>query len=54
MGEPYHRSAHCTGTRRAVDAIIAPTLAYTAVPHGLNTCVILACPAFRFHCSIYM
>lgn len=28
-----------TGTGRPVDAIISPAVAYTAVPHGLNTSV---------------
>ena len=28
-----------TGTGRPVDAIISPAVAYTAVPHGLNTYV---------------
>ena len=32
-----------TGTGRSVDAIISPAVAYTAVPHGLNTYVHLKC-----------
>ena len=37
----WARTARETGTGRPVDAIISPAVAYTAVPHGLNTCVFL-------------
>ncbi|KAF9528397.1 general amidase [Crepidotus variabilis] len=33
----WARTADKTGTGRPVDAIISPAVAYTAVPHGLNT-----------------
>ncbi|KAL0959790.1 hypothetical protein HGRIS_011476 [Hohenbuehelia grisea] len=44
-----------TGTGRPVDAIISPALAYTAVPHGLNTdsfyCTF--CNAMDYACSAF-
>ncbi|KAF8156034.1 general amidase [Crassisporium funariophilum] len=33
----WERTTSRTGTGRPVDAIISPAVAYTAVPHGLNT-----------------
>ncbi|KAG6864321.1 hypothetical protein C0991_010477 [Blastosporella zonata] len=35
----WERTISRTGTGRPVDAIISPAVAYTAVPHGLNTYV---------------
>ncbi|KAG6877002.1 hypothetical protein C0993_011110 [Termitomyces sp. T159_Od127] len=35
----WERTVSKTGTGRPVDAIISPAVAYTAVPHGLNTYV---------------
>ncbi|KAG5352688.1 hypothetical protein C0989_001030 [Termitomyces sp. Mn162] len=35
----WERTVSRTGTGRPVDAIISPAVAYTAVPHGLNTFV---------------
>ncbi|KAF9461703.1 general amidase [Collybia nuda] len=33
----WNRTVERTGTGRPIDAIISPAVAYTAVPHGLNT-----------------
>lgn len=35
----WNKTTANTGTGRPVDAIISPAVAYTAVPHGLNTLV---------------
>ncbi|KAJ7784426.1 general amidase [Mycena metata] len=68
VGEPYHRTAHeshldhwratksRTSTGRPVDAIIAPAVAYTAVPHGLNTFdsfYTTLCNALDYACSLF-
>ncbi|KAJ7367028.1 general amidase [Mycena albidolilacea] len=44
-----------TGTGRPVDAIIAPAVAYTAVPHGLNTDSFYTtlCNALDYACSVF-
>ncbi|KAJ7781812.1 general amidase [Mycena maculata] len=44
-----------TGTGRPVDAIIAPAVAYTAVPHGLNTDSFYTtlCNALDYSCSVF-
>lgn len=39
--EHWKRTSGRTGTGRPVDAIISPTIAYTAAPHGLNTSLAL-------------
>jgi amidase len=39
-----------TGTGRPVDAIISPAVAYTAVPHGLNTFATLLFLSLAFRC----
>ncbi|PPR01516.1 hypothetical protein CVT24_001886 [Panaeolus cyanescens] len=33
----WNKTVESTGTGRPVDAILCPSLAYTAVPHGMNT-----------------
>ncbi|KAJ7259576.1 general amidase [Mycena haematopus] len=44
-----------TGTGRPVDAIIAPAVAYTAVPHGLNTDSFYTtlCNALDYACTVF-
>ncbi|KAJ6621894.1 general amidase [Mycena sp. CBHHK59/15] len=44
-----------TGTGRPVDAIISPAVAYTAVPHGLNTDSFYTtlCNALDYACSVF-
>ncbi|KAJ7211989.1 general amidase, partial [Mycena pura] len=44
-----------TATGRPVDAIIAPAVAYTAVPHGLNTDSFYTtlCNALDYTCSVF-
>ncbi|KAJ7644233.1 general amidase [Roridomyces roridus] len=44
-----------TGTGRPVDAIISPAVAYTAVPHGLNTDSFYTtlCNALDYSCSVF-
>ncbi|KAF8069193.1 general amidase [Lyophyllum atratum] len=51
----WERTVSRTGTGRPVDAIISPAVAYTAVPHGLNTDSFYTtlCNALDYACTVY-
>ncbi|KAH0581238.1 hypothetical protein H2248_012353 [Termitomyces sp. 'cryptogamus'] len=51
----WERTVSRTGTGRPVDAIISPAVAYTAVPHGLNTDSFYTtlCNALDYACCVF-
>ncbi|GLB42408.1 putative amidase [Lyophyllum shimeji] len=51
----WERTVSRTGTGRPVDAIISPAVAYTAVPHGLNTDSFYTtlCNALDYACTVF-
>ncbi|KAG6808488.1 hypothetical protein H0H92_003982 [Tricholoma furcatifolium] len=51
----WERTVSRTGTGRPVDAIISPAVAYTAVPHGLNTDSFYTtlCNALDYSCCVF-
>lgn len=51
----WRATVNRTGTGRPVDAIISPAVAYTAVPHGMNTDSFYTtlCNALDYACSVF-
>jgi len=51
----WQATSNHTGTGRPVDAIIAPAVAYPAVPHGLNTDSFYTtlCNAMDYACTVF-